>query len=217
MTGILAVWNDCAPDGLAHFERWYNREHLMERVGVPGFRLGRRYEALAGGDRRFFAFYEVESAAVLASPPYVERLNNPTSWTSQAMKSFRGTLRTVCEVRASCGNLIGSHAVVLRADEAMAPPAAAAALVGELGDDVGVARAQGWVAADRQTPSDTAEMRSRGADRLIAGACVVECLRRSDADRIRDVLTSTPSALGISGARMLGIYGLLCVCARSEP
>ena len=65
--GILAVFNDCAPEGFEHFERWYIREHLQERVGVPGFRFGRRYELVSGGDRRFFAFYEVETPAVLAS------------------------------------------------------------------------------------------------------------------------------------------------------
>jgi len=47
MAGILAIWNDCAPEGYDHFERWYIREHLQERVGVPGFRFGRRYEAVS--------------------------------------------------------------------------------------------------------------------------------------------------------------------------
>src|SRR5262249_15604757 len=70
--GILAVFNDCTPEGYQHFERWYIREHLQERVGVPGFRFGRRYELVAGGDRRFFAFYEVESPDVLSSPAYLE-------------------------------------------------------------------------------------------------------------------------------------------------
>ena len=70
MPGILAIWNDIEPEGYEHFERWYNREHLQERVGVPGFRFGRRYEAVSGGDRRFFAFYEVDSPAVLTSPAY---------------------------------------------------------------------------------------------------------------------------------------------------
>ena len=64
MAGILAIWNDCAPEGYDHFERWYIREHLQERVGVPGFRFGRRYETVSGADRRFFAFYEVESPDV---------------------------------------------------------------------------------------------------------------------------------------------------------
>ena len=36
---------------------------------MPGFRFGRRYEAVSGGDRRFFAFYEVESPDVLTSRP----------------------------------------------------------------------------------------------------------------------------------------------------
>ena len=121
MAGILAVWNDCAPEGYDHFERWYIREHLQERVGVPGFRFGRRYEAVSGGDRRFFAFYEVESPDVLSSRAYVERLEAPTPWTLEAMKSFRNMVRTVCDLRAAAGDLIGSHAVVLRADGAMAP------------------------------------------------------------------------------------------------
>jgi hypothetical protein len=121
MAGILAIWNDCAPEGYDHFERWYIREHLQERVGVPGFRFGRRYEAVAGADRRFFAFYEVDSPDVLSSKAYVERLEAPTPWTLETMKAFRNMVRTVCDLRIAAGDLIGSHAVVLRADGAMAP------------------------------------------------------------------------------------------------
>ena len=177
MTGILAIWNDIVPEGYEHFERWYLREHLMERVGVPGFRFGRRYEVASGGDRRFFAFYEVDNPAVLTSPAYVERLENPTPWTQEAMKSFRNMVRTVCDLRAAAGNLIGSHAVVLRADAAMVPTPAASALVDELATQDGVARVQLWTAAAQQTRADTAEMRSRGKDQLIAGALVVEFAR----------------------------------------
>jgi hypothetical protein len=212
MAGILAVFNDCAPEGYDHFERWYIREHLQERVGVPGFRFGRRYELVSGGDRRFFAFYEVESPDVLSSPAYVKRLENPTPWTLQAMKSFRNMVRTVCDLRAAAGDLIGSHAVVLRADGAMAPTPGAAKLVDELATEAGVARVQLWTAAAKQTPADTAEMKSRGKDQLTAGAFVVECLRRADADRIAGTLNGNPpAALGVSGKSAVGIYGLLCV------
>lgn len=213
MTGILAIWNDVAPEGYAHFERWFIREHLQERVGVPGFRFGRRYEAASGGDRRFFAFYEVESPAVLSSPAYVERLENPTLWTQETMQSFRNAVRTVCDLRAAAGDLIGSHAVVLRADAAMAPTPAAEALVRDLAGWDGVARVQLWTAAPRQTRADTAEMKIRGPDQLVAGAFVVECLRRSDAERVARSLEVPPPALGISGASVLGIYALLCVHA----
>ena len=211
MTGILAIWNDCAPEGYDHFERWYIREHLQERVGVPGFRFGRRYEAVSSADRRFFAFYEVDSPDVLSSKAYVDRLEAPTPWTLEAMKAFRNMVRTVCDLRAGAGDLIGSHAVVLRADAAMAPTPGAAKLVNELAAEPGVARVQLWTAAGKQTPSDTAEMKSRGKDQLAAGAFVVECLRRADADRVAAALATAPAALGVSGKSVVGIYGLLCV------
>jgi hypothetical protein len=212
MAGILAIWNDFAPEALELFEKWYNREHLQERVGVPGFRFGRRYERVTGGDRRFFAFYEVDSPAVLTSPAYVERLNSPTPWTSEVMLSFRGMVRTVCELRATAGDLIGSHAVVLRADEEMQPSADAEAFVRAMAERAGVARVQLWTAAAQQTRADTAEMKRRGKDQLIAGAFVVECVRREDAERVaRELGKELPAVLGISGASVLGVYGLLCI------
>ena len=116
MTAILAIFNDSRRRP-QHFEKWYNREHLQERVGVPGFRFGRRYALAAGGDREFFAYYGVDSPAVLNSPAYLKRLENPTPWTTQTMQSFRNMVRTVCDLRIAAGDLIGSHAVVLRADQ----------------------------------------------------------------------------------------------------
>jgi hypothetical protein len=211
MTGVLAIWNDCAPEGYEHFERWYIREHLQERVGVPGFHFGRRYERAGTGDRQFFAFYEVDNPAVLTSPAYLQRLENPTPWTQEAMTSFRGMVRTVCGVRATAGDLVGSHAVVLRADGAMAPTPAAEALVKETAARDGVARVHLWTAAAQQTKADTAEMKARGKDQLIAGAFVVECVRRSDAERIAKDLEKPPAALGLSGPSSLGIYSLLCI------
>jgi len=211
MSGILSIFNDIAPEGYEHFERWYIREHLQERVGVAGFHFGRRYELVAGGDRRFFAFYEVESPDVLGSKAYVERLEAPTPWTLETMKSFRNMVRTVCDLRVAAGDLIGSHAVVLRADGAMEPTSEANALVAKMAGEPGIARVQLWIAAQNQTPADTAEMKSRGKDQLAAGAFVVECLRRADADRVAQTLASPPAALGVSGASALGIYGLLCI------
>ena len=39
--GILAIWHDCAPGREAEFEAWYQQEHLIERLAVPGFLFGR--------------------------------------------------------------------------------------------------------------------------------------------------------------------------------
>jgi hypothetical protein len=212
MPGILAVWNDIEPEGYEHFELWYNREHLQERVGVPGFRFGRRYELASGGDRRFFAYYEVDSPAVLTSPAYLKRLETPTPWTQKTMISFRGMVRTVCDLRQSAGDLVGSYAVVLRAEEAFAPTPAAGALVEQLATQPSIARVQLWTAAAHQTKADTAEMKIRGKDQLTAGALVVECVRLADAERVVSMLNKgTPASLGITGPSVLGIYGLLCI------
>jgi len=55
-------------------------------------------------------------------------------------------------------------------------------------------------------------MKSRAKDRLAAGAFVVECLRRQDAEAVAARLTAAPPpALGISGASVVGVYALLCV------
>jgi hypothetical protein len=211
MTGILAIWNDFDAEDLPHFERWYNREHLMERVDTPGFRFGRRYERTAMGDRHFFAFYEVDNPAVLNSPAYLQRLENPTPWTQRTMQRFRRMVRTVCDLKAVAGNLAGSHLVVLRADEAMTPTTAAGALVEKLAAEDGIARVQLWTKAAQQTKADTAEMKSRGGDQMIAGAFVVECVRRSDAERVAALLAEPPAELGISGPSVLGVYSLLCI------
>jgi hypothetical protein len=212
MAGILAIWNDIAPEGYEHFERWYNREHLQERVGVPGFRFGRRYEVISGGDRRFFAFYEVDSPDVLTSPAYLKRLETPSPWTQKTMTYFRGMVRTVCDLRQSAGDLVGAYAVVLRADGAFVPTPAAGTLVEELVGQPSIARVQLWTAAASQTKADTAEMKIRGKDQLTAGAIVVECVRLADAERVVSMLNkSTPADLGITGPSVLGIYGLLCI------
>jgi hypothetical protein len=152
---------------------------------------------------------------VLASAAYVERLENPTAWTQETMRSWRNMVRTVCDLRYAAGDLIGSHAVVLRADGAMNPTSAAEALAGDLAGQDGVARVQPWTAATGQTP-DTVEMRSRGKDRLTAGALVIECVRRSDAERMARSFAAPPAALGISGPSVLGIYALLCIRTMSS-
>ena len=86
--GILALWNDCAEAGETEYERWYMTQHLPERIGVPGFRFGRRYLRLEG-DRKYFTFYETDTPDVLWSPEYMQRLGNPTDWTQRVMQDFR--------------------------------------------------------------------------------------------------------------------------------
>jgi len=209
VTAILALWNDCAPEALNHYERWYAGEHLEERVGVPGFRYGRRYEAIEA-DRRFFTYYEVDSPAVLSSQPYVDRLNAPTEWTRRAMASFRGTIRTVCDLTYTTGRMHGAYAVTLRLSKTV--PAFDDSVLAEIACQNGVARLQIWTAASAQTPPKTKELASRGGqDETAAGAIIVECLRLADVEQISgDLIELANARLGNNGAYALGLYAFLC-------
>jgi len=40
--GVLAIWHAMTPEGDREMIRWHDREHVAERVGVPGFLRGRR-------------------------------------------------------------------------------------------------------------------------------------------------------------------------------
>ncbi len=78
--GVLAIWHDCADGREAEIEAWYQQEHLIERLGVPGFMYGRRHEALSAMPR-YFTSYVAESADILTSRPYLDRLEIPTPLT----------------------------------------------------------------------------------------------------------------------------------------
>ena len=41
-TGLLMVWCDVPADKEDEFNRWYNEEHLAERLALPGFLNGAR-------------------------------------------------------------------------------------------------------------------------------------------------------------------------------
>ncbi|MBI4634929.1 MAG: hypothetical protein HY727_01135 [Candidatus Rokubacteria bacterium] len=101
-SAVLAIWNDIAPGGDDEFIHWHTREHIPERVGVPGFLRGRRYVAVSGSPK-YFTLYEAESLDTLSGGAYIARLNDPTPWTRQSLPLFRNTKRTACRVSLSLG------------------------------------------------------------------------------------------------------------------
>lgn len=109
---VLAIWNDIAEGGDAEFDHWHISEHIPERVGLPGFLRGRRYNA-ATGSPAYFTLYETESVETLQSPPYLARLNAPTPWTTACIQLFRNNRRTVCRNTLSLGAGIGGALATL--------------------------------------------------------------------------------------------------------
>jgi len=89
--GLLMVWAE-VPDELEdEFNRWYNEEHLAERLSVPGVLSAARYEAVSSGPKHL-AFYELESPAVLDTPEYRKRLDEPSEWSKRMTPSVIGTV-----------------------------------------------------------------------------------------------------------------------------
>jgi hypothetical protein len=111
---VVAIWNGIADEGRTEFYEWHNREHMPERVGIPGFRRGRRYIAKYGHPE-FFTLYEADSAEVLVGQDYLNRLNNPTPWTKLVPPTyFRDTSRGICRVKLSFGIGQGGWILTLR-------------------------------------------------------------------------------------------------------
>lgn len=81
-TGLLMVWVDVPGEIEDEFNRWYNEEHVPERLAIPGFLSAARYEAVSSGPKHL-AFYELESSAVLESAEYLRVRDNPTDWTKR--------------------------------------------------------------------------------------------------------------------------------------
>ena len=109
---FLAFSHDVSSGNEADWTEWHDREHIPERLAVPGFLRLRRYVALAGGPR-FFYFYETESLAVLQSPAYLERLGNPTPWTKRCMPYVVNNTRTACRLSATLGHGLGGALAVV--------------------------------------------------------------------------------------------------------
>jgi hypothetical protein len=113
--GVIAIWNDITDEGRANFYEWHNREHIPERVAIPGFLRGRRYVAIEGAPE-YFTLYEVTNADVLSSEAYLARLNAPTEWTSRSVQHFRNTARSLCRTDHSTGIGSGGYLGTLRFD-----------------------------------------------------------------------------------------------------
>src|SRR5258706_12951787 len=104
---------DVVADAIPEHDEWHTHEHLPERLSIPGFVRGTRWVALLG-QPRYFVIYEVEQLATLASDAYLERLNNPSPWTSKMMPHYRGMTRGFCSVAGSFGLGMGHAGLFIR-------------------------------------------------------------------------------------------------------
>jgi hypothetical protein len=176
----VAMWWTIAPEGLAEFREWHSKEHFPERMGIPGFLRGSRWEAEGGAH---FVMYELEDYAVLTSDGYRASLNNPTAWSRKMMPLHSGMVRSQCRIASSQGGGVATFTATVT----LSPRAGAAEALGIALDRVlaGLPSREGITAAHRlitDTPqaAATTEQQIRGADRA-ADWIVLVCGHQRDA------------------------------------
>ncbi|HEU0167027.1 MAG TPA: DUF4286 family protein [Chloroflexota bacterium] len=94
--GLLLVMMEVDPAFEEEFNRWYNEEHLPERLGCPGFLSARRFR-IVEGTPKYLALYELESPDVLQSEAYLELRNPDTPWTLRVFEHLTTNIRNVYE------------------------------------------------------------------------------------------------------------------------
>jgi len=209
LPGILAIFNDCRAGREAEFETWFQGEHLLERLAVPGFLFGRRHRAISG-TAGYFNYYLVETPDVLTSKPYLERLDHPTPMTRTIMSEvFVNMNRTVCRRVARRGGFRGAFTVTARfsrsPDEAML-----SGVLEKLTADTAVAGGEIWIALDPAGMPVSMEEKLRGGDKKIAGALMIDTLYQDDAETVGAQLAKQfPDA-------DVGVFRVLCQIGRGD-
>lgn len=107
--GMLLTSMNIDPADEAEFNRWYDEEHLEERVAIDGFIEARRYVA-EQGNPKYLCLYSTESVAVFESEVYRARVANPTEWSQETMAQFKDMIRCVGNITISEG--VGRGAVL---------------------------------------------------------------------------------------------------------
>ena len=76
---ILVVMMEVEPEGEEAFERWYNDEHLPERLEIPGYVSARRFKLEEGeGVLKYLCIWELEDASPLESDMYKAQRARPS-------------------------------------------------------------------------------------------------------------------------------------------
>ena len=167
-SAAVAMWCDVDLEVKAEYDDWHAHEHMPERLSIPGFLRGSRWVS-TDGRNAYFIRYEAADLETLTSGPYLERLNNPTPWSTKMMPHHRNMVRSICRVQAGFGAGVAQFMLTLR----LAPVAGAedrlgdwltAELLPKLPSRQGLVSAQLLRDAARPQRNLTTEQKIRGGD-----------------------------------------------------
>ena len=111
--GMLLTSMDIDAADEAEFNRWYDREHLEERVAIPGFLEARRYVAHKASPK-YLCLYSTVDFEVLDSPAYRTALASQTAWSKANIARFKNMIRAVARITISRGKGRGAALGIIR-------------------------------------------------------------------------------------------------------
>jgi hypothetical protein len=117
--GMLITIMDVDPALEQDFNRWYDKEHLADRVVLPGFLEARRYIAVDASPR-YLNYYTTTSFDVLLGADYLQARRNHTPWGLRHVPHFCNSTRVIAKVTASRGQGRGGFNSVARIRPAVA-------------------------------------------------------------------------------------------------
>ena len=115
-SAVLVNWGGIVKSKEQEYNEWHSKEHMPERISLPGFLRGIRAVGIPGTDlnHKYFMMYEAERKEVFISKKYLERLNNPTEWTKKILSNYLSPSRTICSVISTKSIGIGTFLSTIR-------------------------------------------------------------------------------------------------------
>jgi|SRR5687767_9374653 len=217
----LAMWWDIPAPMQKQFEHWHTHEHIPERLGIPGFLRGTRWGALSG-EPSYFVLYETSVIETLTGGAYLQHLNDPTPWSRKMMPYHHNMVRSLCQVRASCGRGLAHGLATVRFSPSPGSAAAladwlAACFLPELPERPGLTAAH-LLESQAMDAAQTTEQKIRGRD---ATADWILLICGYDVEEVKVVADDlvNPQALIAHGAlpgAVTGHYRMACSLTSSE-
>lgn len=218
----VAIWCDVALDIKEEYDDWHAHEHMPERLSIPGFLRGTRWESVDGRNA-YCMLYEAQEEATVTGGAYLERLNDPTPWSRRMMAHHRNMVRSLCRVRASFGAGLGQALLSVRYSP---DPRREADLESWLGSELlpGLVRRRGCVAArllqniPPATAAPTAEQKLRGGDGMADRVVLLSGYSASALDLIavNELSEAGMTARGALAGSIARCYRLACLMTAGD-
>ncbi|HDR9882394.1 TPA: DUF4286 family protein [Burkholderia cenocepacia] len=111
--GLLFVASDVDAQDEEDFNRWYDSEHLEDRVRMDGVLSASRYVAVSGG-RRYLALYWARAVSAFDSPAYAHAFRHQTPWSIDVLSKMRSPVRRIGTLHAEIGKGSGGWLAILQ-------------------------------------------------------------------------------------------------------